>query len=197
MDNIYDKKSRLRKEIKGRSSELTREYLEMAGDMIGRAITESRLFKDAGSVFLYLSVNREPDTYVILSAALKAGKKVFVPKCYPDHIMKAVRIENTDDLVPGHLGIPEPRTVTETANADGLDLIIVPCVTASPNGERLGHGAGFYDLFLKSTNTPKVCLCFDALLSNDIPMAEFDVYMDCVVTENGIYKSNTTEMKKP
>jgi 5-formyltetrahydrofolate cyclo-ligase len=111
--------------------------------------------------------------------------------------MKAVRIENTDDLVPGHLGIPEPRTVTDTADADDLDLIIVPCVTASPDGERLGHGAGYYDHFLKRTNTPKVCLCFDALLSNDIPMAEFDVYMDFVVTENGIYKSNRTQKKKP
>ena len=68
-------------------------------------------------------------------------------------------------------GIPEP------------DLILVPCVAASPGGIRLGHGAGYYDRFLAEHSGKAVCLCFRALLRADLPMEETDIPMDLVISD--------------
>ena len=36
---------------------------------------------------------------------------------------------------------------------------------------------------MEQTRAKKMCLCFDRLMSEDIPMGEHDIYMDIVITE--------------
>ena len=81
--------------------------------------------------------------------------------------------------------ILEPTVTTETISAEELDLIVVPCVSASTGGKRLGHGAGYYDRFLAHSSGNAICLCFERMLRDDIPMDEYDVWMPAVLTENG------------
>ena len=71
----------------------------------------------------------------------------------------------------------------EGTEIPGPDLILVPCVTATPNGVRLGHGAGYYDRFLAEHSAKTVCLCFGALLRGDLPAEETDIPVDLVITE--------------
>ena len=136
---------------------------------------ESRLlehpsFLSSETVFTYVSTEEEPDTRELISTALSMGKEVFVPRCIPgkERQMEAVPIRSWEDLEEGTLGILEPKK--EIAGSER-------------RGGRLGHGAGYYDRFLKDAEGRKLCLCFSRLLFPKIPMTRGDVYMDALLTE--------------
>ena len=186
-DDLTDKKE-LRRKLKARSAALTAEYRQAADASIRETVLASALWREAESVFLYVSMWAEPDTYSLLSAALRDGKRVYVPLCCPDAVMQAVRIRRLDELRPGTLNIPEPVDVSETAAPGEIDLAIVPCLAAAKDGRRIGHGAGYYDRFLCRHGCTTLCLCHEAMLTDEIPMGAHDVWMDCVVTEKGLYR---------
>ena len=172
-------KQRLRAALARRA--LPAEERRQASARITGAVLNSSLYQRARSVFVYVSMPTEPDTAALLRHALDSGKAVYVPKCCPPHRMEAVRICSLEGLKPGVWGIPEPVRCAETAAC--VDLALVPCVAASPNGMRLGHGAGYYDRFLASCRAETVCLCFGRLLRPDIPAGPADVRTGLVVTE--------------
>lgn len=175
-------KHALRKHIAEKRAVLSDEYLRSAGKVIASKAASSEAFKGAQCVFIYASCKGEPDTYALIKEALAAGKTVLVPKCRKKPHMDAVRIFSEDDLAPGSYGICEPFS-DEPYPKDRIDLAVIPCVSAGLNGRRLGHGGGYYDVFLKDTKAVKMCLCFKELLSDDIPAEQHDVQMDLVITD--------------
>ena len=142
--------------------------------------------KSVNNRFLDASV-RLPRLYSFAEEALKSGKTLYVPRCGPGRSMRAVRLAALDKLRPGALGIPEPVGDRESAGPGDIELALIPCVTATRDGRRLGHGAGYYDRFLAQHHCRKLCLCYEALLSAELPTDAHDVRMDAVVTENGLY----------
>ena len=175
-------KRELRKII--RNKHIDPAYLKQASRIIQNKVLDLPQYRDCRKVFCYVSVNSEVKTYLIMQSALE-GKELLVPKCLEHGIMKAVKITSIDQLGKGHYGIPEPDGDSEIC--DDYDLVIVPCICAGKNGERLGHGAGYYDRFLQGSKRLKVCLCLQENIMDDIPMNEYDRYMDLVVTEDNIY----------
>ena len=183
-----DTKQKLRREFKACGAALTREYRDFADCAIRSFVLQSAVWQSARRVFLYVSMWAEPDTRALIDTALREGRRVYVPLCCPDHVMKAVRIRSLSELRPGTLGIPEPPAGNGTAAPGDLDLAVVPCVTASKAGARLGHGAGYYDRFLTAFNCETVCLCYEQMLTETIPAEEHDVRMDCVLSERACYR---------
>ncbi len=175
-------KKELRKRMRALQKALPEAYVRSAGEEIQQRILSSPRYRESGSIFLYLSTPKEVPTDLILRQALADGKKIYVPKCIGKEML-AVRIRSLDHLEPGMLGILEPRDWSETADADQLDLILVPCLAAAPDGRRLGHGGGYYDRFLSERRENALCLCFRRMLCGEIPMDGHDVPMPCVVTE--------------
>ena len=186
MPDIKALKKELRSRCRERSAALTEAYRGKADTAIREAILKADIWQRAQSVFVYVSMWAEPDTRALIEDALAAGKAVYVPLCCPDHTMKAVRIHSLDELHPGTLGIPEPLEGGESAAPGEIDLALVPCMSASRSGARLGHGAGYYDRFLALHRCPALCLCYEEMLSDEIPADEYDVRMDAVVTEKGV-----------
>ena len=79
------------------------------------------------------------------------------------------------------IGEPEGEEFTEL---DRIDMIVVPGVAFDRQNNRMGRGRGFYDRLLKSTsNAFKVGVCYDFQMLDSIPVEEFDVSMDRVITE--------------
>ena len=175
-------KRRLRALLRARREGLPDAYTKEAGKSIQTRVLGSALYRDAASVFCYVSVPREPDTGLILRQTLADGKALYVPKCVGGWML-AVRVHDLEDLRPGAYGIPEPVETPETIDAAALDLIVTPCLAAATDGRRLGHGAGYYDRFLAGAADRTVCLCFRRMLSEEIPVTDDDVPMTWVVTE--------------
>ncbi len=174
-------KEQLRKEIKRKNSTLSAEYKKKASRSIAERVTASKQFENAETVFIYASTENEPSTDEITDLALKKGKTVLVPKVIGKRKMIAVKINGRDELKKGYMGIPEPESDEEFMGK--LDLSVIPCLGASTDGKRLGHGGGYYDAFLENRETFKMCLCFSVNLRDDIPAEKYDILMNGVVSD--------------
>ena len=81
---------------------------------IGAAMTQQLFalpaWRQAGTVFCFVSMRDEPDTTAILQQALVSGKRLCVPRCLlgNDGRMELVEITSLNDLQPGRYGILEP-----------------------------------------------------------------------------------------
>jgi 5-formyltetrahydrofolate cyclo-ligase len=82
-------------------------------------------------------------------------------------------------------GLPEKQV-----DVSELDLIMVPGVAFDRRGGRMGHGKGYYDKLLQHArlDTPLVALAFECQLFEEIPVAEHDIFMDRVITEDRVYE---------
>ena len=175
-ETIARQKKALRAEMQRRLDLLSAHEAALSGRKIAETILASRWYREADSLFIYVSVGKEPDTMPVLRQALSDGKAVYVPKCRKKPQMDAVRLYSLSLLRPGMLNIPEPEN--DGPGAGAVDLALVPCLSVSPDGTRLGHGGGYYDCWLRAHPCRTVCLCHQALVSDALPAAPWDVRMD-------------------
>lgn len=68
------------------------------------------------------------------------------------------------------------------------DLLLVPGLAFTKQGHRLGRGKGYYDRYLEKYSGQKWGICFENQIVENIPMDEFDVPMNLVITEENIYR---------
>lgn len=73
-----------------------------------------------------------------------------------------------NDLREARFGVQEPVT-GETAGPGDMELIVVPGVAFDRQGNRLGHGKGFYDRLLHEPGLLKAGVCFDYQMRNAYP----------------------------
>ena len=188
MTEVVSEKNAIRAQLKAVTRSLSKEYKREASESITRQCIESDEYKRAGSIFIYISMDGEPDTTGIIMQALVDGKKVYVPRCLKDGIMEAVRIDSMDALKPGHYGILEPDESIKATPTDEFDsddtVAFVPCVGATKDGRRIGHGAGYYDRFLEQRRMKKLMLVYGQQLVSELPCDEHDIIMDKVICED-------------
>lgn len=185
--NIHENKKALRARCREIVKELSPEYIEEASRKITDLLLATDAYKNSNTIFCYMSMGGEPVTDEIIERALEDGKRVGIPLCVGPHEMVVKEYKSGDELARGAFGIREPLAEATEITADEFDLAIVPCVACSEDGRRIGHGAGYYDRFLSVSGFNKIALCFEKLLTDDIPLEDTDVYMDGVATEDAIY----------
>ena len=178
-------KQALRSQAKRCAERMTPEEREAASARIADKVLGSGEYRAASVIMAYVSTSTEPDTRRILEDALARGKTVLLPKCLDKQRMETRSFGGWDHLAPGRWGIPEPKEQAKEGPLPQPELILVPCVAASRDGNRLGHGAGYYDRFLTGQPGCRWCLCFEACLSEEIPTEAGDLAMDRVITELG------------
>ena len=174
-----------KEELRRQKKEITKKA--EADSAIFRSVTTLKEFKNAQTIFIYLSTAGEPETDAIIEEALKEGKKVCVPSCRKAPQMDAVVISSLSYFKTGAYGIREPLG-SETVEKENIDLAIIPCVKAGTDGRRLGHGKGYYDCFLSDAHFMKVCLCYSENITDEIETEEHDILMDMVITQNDTFK---------
>ena len=185
--NIHENKKALRARCREIVKGLSPEYIKDASHKIASLVLATDAYSDAETIFCYMSMGGEPVTDEIIERALEDGKRVGIPLCVGPHEMVVKEYRRGDELARGAFGIREPLAEAAEINADEFELAIVPCVACSKDGRRIGHGAGYYDRFLSASGFNKIALCFEKLLTDDIPLEETDVHMDGVATEDAIY----------
>ncbi len=150
------------------------------------AIAESDAWRSARTVAIFAPQPREPDVELLWMHG--AGKSFAYPRVVEDRL-DLFRVASLHELTPGAFGVREPVPKIEHAVApEMLDLILVPGVAFTRDGERLGRGGGFYDRLLASlpAHTCKIGVCFDAQILHELPVEAHDQHMDSVATESGV-----------
>lgn len=139
-------------------------------------------FQQARTVLLYWSMADEVQTHDFVNKWYK--DKVLLLPCVDGDDLVLRRYTGPECMVAGEqFGIGEPTGPAFT-NLDAVELIIVPGVAFDRTGNRMGRGRGFYDRLLKSTpKALKVGVAFDFQMIEEVPVEEFDVKMDAVITE--------------
>lgn len=183
-------KSEYRKKMLDMITSLSNDYMRNADILISENIINWEPYKKAETIFTYITMNNEIDTFSLMANAAKSGKKIYAPRCYKDGKMEARRITGIADVELGIMGISEPKLSCPLLSKDQIDLILVPCLSADKQGYRLGYGGGYYDRYLKDYEGISLVLCREKQMSKKIPVEEFDFPTGYYVTENGLFKAS-------
>lgn len=187
MNTSYSQKKLLRKKVLELSSKLDKVYKRRSSKRICDLVLSMSEYKEAKTIFCFVSMENEVDTTNIIQKAFDDGKKVAVPLIVSKGKMVAKYITSLENLTENKFGILEPVDAI-TAEPSDIDLCIVPCLSCSHKGVRLGYGGGYYDRYMQNQSFVKICICFEKLTLDDIPQNRYDEKIDFLVTEIGICK---------
>lgn len=132
-------------------------------------------------IFLPIKQKNEVSTWNFIKYFWKEGISVFVPKMVQNEI-KTIQLKPDTPLKENGWGILEPEdNFVENIK---FDIVITPLLYCDNQGNRVGYGKGFYDIFFSKTdnNALKVGVSFflpTALISD---VSEQDVPLDYLVT---------------
>ena len=123
--------------------------------------------------------------------SLKKSLSTLLPVIYSKGSMKFVKWKLFSPLKVNKYGFLEP--ITNTNNKTFIpDMMVVPLVAYDQFRNRLGYGKGYYDRFLgkylkKNRNILTIGLAFSFQEYKKIPTSNFDIKLDYILTEKGIF----------
>lgn len=181
--DIHSEKEKLRKEIAAKKREFTQEDLLRMSEEVFSVLEITGLFRDISTVFIY---NSMPDEVATQDFIKKWGneKNFYYPVVVNDNLVFR-KITGDTVYTKSKIGVDEPSG-DDFLDFGKLDMVIVPGVAFDRKGNRLGRGKGYYDRFLSQIKAPKVGVCFDFQLYDQIPVSDNDIKMDIVVSENDL-----------
>ena len=205
-------KKTLRNQMRATLLSLSAEAIEAQSSAQNRRVMELEVFRNCKGISIYVPMENELQTYTIIEAAMKAGKRVYIPKITGGSPFDMVMIElsnvNQLDTFPKNKwGISEPPLEMATGGdaliLENIDLVLLPGVAFDAQCRRLGHGKGYYDCFLDRLVTTRadkglaspvmvgMSLSDQVLPHEDagvaIPMDDHDKYLDYVVAPSAVY----------
>ncbi|MCD2348800.1 5-formyltetrahydrofolate cyclo-ligase [Clostridium guangxiense] len=178
-------KSDIRKKMLQIRNNMDEHEKQIRDNKVFSNIINSNEYKSSTNIFLFVSYNSEVDTHKIIRHSLKEGKRIFVPKVISRKDgMETIEIKGFSDLEKSKHGILEPCS-DKYANPEVVDVVFAPGLAFDKNGGRLGYGAGFYDRYLKllKKSTAKIGLCYSFQVVENVPMEEYDVRMNGIITD--------------
>ncbi len=154
-------------------------------------------FENADSrkkVFIFLSHQFEPNTRGVIEELLKWNWEVSVP-VIKDNFLFEYTIDSETKFALNKYNIFEPllkkKELDCLDNRDAVenfyaDIVIVPLLGFDENLARLGRGKGFYDRYFENKNQLKVGIAFHCQQLEYVPLDQFDVALDLIITDSGI-----------
>ncbi len=178
-------KQQARLQIQQQRKALPESYFLSSGQEICKTLLSLSQYQAAKTVFCYLSTKTEPSTQLLLEQTLRDKKVLTVPKTAPNGGMEAIPIHSLSQLTVGQFGILEPMA-GQPVPIEQLDFAVIPCVSVSLIGQRLGHGGGYYDRFLTDFSGSCFAVCCAKLLTEALPTEAHDISVPCIVTEKSV-----------
>lgn len=132
-------------------------------------------------IFLPIKQKNEVSTWNFIKYFWDKGISVFIPKMAQNEI-KTIQLKPDTPLKENDWGILEPED--DFVENIKFDIVITPLLYCDNQGNRVGYGKGFYDMFFSKMNhnALKVGVSFfppTALISD---VSELDIPLDYLVT---------------
>lgn len=185
-------KKAIRKAVIKKRDEIPQDVKDEKDLLIRRRLFSLPEFISAKTIFFYASFRSEVETLGMMQESLEMGKRVVLPRVDKKrHMLRLYEIQDLSKLSPGYMGIPEPsRTDERITDIDDVDLVIIPGAAFDYSGNRLGYGAGYYDILLSKRirKMPVVALAYEEQIVDSIPSEKHDVKVDMIVTDMRVIK---------
>ena len=183
-------KARIRKQMIAKRRALSDADVHIAGEAVRDSVTRLDAWRDTSTVLTYIpSPSNEIDTWPLIHAAFATDKRVYCPRVMDTGAMEWAQIDSRSELAPGAYGIPEP---TSDAGAEPWPedaVVFVPGVAFTIEGQRLGHGGGYFDRFLARFPGTSIGLAYDFQIVDRLPTELWDQPVDVVLTPTNTYNA--------
>ncbi len=168
-------------EVAGKSARIMEQFLDMDE------------YRRCNTIMFYVSFGNEVQTGELIIKALTGGKRVAVPATdvAGRRLTPSLLTDFPGDLQPGSWGIPEPRhQCLRPLDPGELDMVVVPGVAFATDGNRLGHGYGFYDRFLPRAKPGAVFIApaFELQIKPNVYSDRHDIPVHYIITEERLIK---------
>lgn len=175
------KKTMIRYLVREQLNKMDFSVINEKSKKIFNKLKDLKEFKKANSIFIYISLKDEVQTFELIDYLLKEWKKVIVPKVVWNSL-EVVKLKHNQKLVHWKYWILEPRE--NDLYKWKIDVAIIPWLAFSLTWKRVWKWWWYYDQFLsKNINTYKIWICFwvQVLEEDKIPVEKHDVPMDKVI----------------
>lgn len=176
----------IRQQMRARRRALSPRAQKQAAYALSRHLLRQPHLHGTVRVALYLAADGEIDTRVLMTRLAALGKQLFLPVLRPNGSLWFRRYP-ARRMHRNRFGILEP--IGTNVQPRQLDLVCMPLVAFDRRGGRLGMGGGFYDrsfafLLKRMRIRPRlVGLAHHFQEVGRLPLAEWDVPLDAVVTD--------------
>jgi len=175
-------KQELRQQIRNSIQRLSAAERDTQSLYVCLQILGSAEWQQANTVLLYAAMPDEVSLQLLIDDAFGSGKRVILPVVEGDHLLLR-QYDPQHCSVQGPFKILEPTAeCAELTDLCQIDLAIIPGRAFTRRGHRMGRGKGYYDRLLPALQCPKWGVCFTCQLVRFIPVDEWDVTMNRVVT---------------
>lgn len=183
-------KKTIRQEVLQRRDAISKNVKKEKDIVIMQRISQLPEFINAKTIFFYTSFRSEVDTIDMIKVSLTTGKLIVLPKVDKENNrLKLYEIKNMNELARGYMWILEPFVSEDRLrDLDDIDLIIIPGAAFDIYGNRLGYGAGFYDMLLSKMEKkiPIVAPAYEEQIVEKIPAEPHDIKVDKIVTDKKV-----------
>ena len=185
-------KRSIRKEVLRKRDDLSPDVRTAKDRLIKERLLSLAEFHKANTVLLYASFRSEVETLDLIRGSLQMGKRTVLPRVDKEkHMLELYEIKDVGELTNGYMGIPEPsRSANRLLGIGDVDFVIVPGAAFDTSGNRLGYGAGYYDILLagRKKGTPVIALAYEEQIVDAIPVEEHDVKVDLIITDRSVIR---------
>lgn len=166
------------------SDQLSEQSLLLANTLLGLPIWNFSFYH----LFLPITEKQEIDTSYILSILQGKDKNVVLPKMAGDQKLTHFLLTDNTVIKPNQWGVPEPLDGLEVP-PNKIDVVFIPLLAFDHQGNRVGYGKGYYDIFLKQCkpNVLKIGLSLFEAVEHIEDVSSEDVSLDYCITPNKTY----------
>lgn len=163
------------------------DFMTIASRQIQRNLKKIDIYREAKTIAGYYSIGSEVRTGRIIQDILTDGKTFALPRVEGKELVFC-NVKGFEDLEKGEFGIMEPKQ--NCPKIDDFDVVLIPAIGMTEEGQRLGYGMGYYDRFLSKTRTVAIALTYSKLIVKNIPKSDGDVTIQWIVSEDRIINTS-------
>jgi 5-formyltetrahydrofolate cyclo-ligase len=189
---VEDKRRTLRAGLRARRKALSASDRIAAASGVAGMLEQLADYLVDSRIAGYWAIDGELPLHIVVANLGRRDQRYCLPRITGARQLSFVEWRSGADLEANRYGIPEP-VCTENdliAPAD-IDIVLLPLLGFDRRGARIGYGGGYYDAsfaFLRdrdeATNPLLVGIGYAAQEVDAIEVAEWDVRLDYVATEN-------------
>jgi 5-formyltetrahydrofolate cyclo-ligase len=187
-DSLAETKTQLRQQARKLRASLGDEARARASQSIGDSLERWTIFQQSETILTYMPIKSEVDLSPLFTR--HPEKRWVLPRIIPEEDHRMVfHPYDAARLVRHPLGMLEPAADSPEIPPDKIQLVLVPGLAYDRHGWRLGYGGGYFDRFLTSFAGVRAGIVFHALFLDELPRGPFDVPVQWIVTERGIFQA--------